>query len=360
MTFEKQSLLVTRQRGKKKKKLEPKQMSTLKKLTLKVCNSPSPEQAMTNCVFMNPEDASALTLAVQSVALPLQTYVLIRDFVYVFQPFDKIPRGFVGMSSIQRRNTSLALNDPVACVAFDPPDERVFLSVLRLEVDLLARPRAPAATGSAPASATSASAPTFSAPQLAMTVEKLFCRHFFTQGQQILVSVNDINLLFVVKAVDVTEMSSLIGEGNKADPSQKSSLSPPVSSPTPPQQQQQQPVVAGRGVLMKNTEIKVERAPGTTLRLTGAEGAGSGIGLFRTRNLNPESLGVGGLDKEFMDIVRRTLATRIFPPSLMEKLGMQHVKGMLLYGPPGTGKVGSFCSPLATRRTLTLTLSHRL
>jgi hypothetical protein len=47
-------------------------MSTAKKkLTLKVCNAPSAEQAMTNCVFVHPEDAVALTLTVQSTALPL-------------------------------------------------------------------------------------------------------------------------------------------------------------------------------------------------------------------------------------------------------------------------------------------------
>jgi len=60
-------------------------MANVKRLALKVCNAPSPELAMTNCVFLHAEDAAALTLQVQAVALPLQTYVLIRDFVYVFQ-----------------------------------------------------------------------------------------------------------------------------------------------------------------------------------------------------------------------------------------------------------------------------------
>lgn len=51
-----------------------------------------------------------------------------------------------------------------------------------------------------------------------------------------------------------------------------------------------------------------------------------------------EDMGIGGLDKEFTSIFRRAFASRIFPPALIEKLGIQHVKGMLLYGPPGTGK----------------------
>ncbi|KAH3685447.1 hypothetical protein WICPIJ_003562 [Wickerhamomyces pijperi] len=51
-----------------------------------------------------------------------------------------------------------------------------------------------------------------------------------------------------------------------------------------------------------------------------------------------EDMGVGGLDKEFSQIFRRAFASRIMPPGLIEKLGVKHVKGMLLYGPPGTGK----------------------
>ena len=49
-------------------------------------------------------------------------------------------------------------------------------------------------------------------------------------------------------------------------------------------------------------------------------------------------VGIGGLDAEFSSIFRRAFASRIFPASVVKKLGVKHVKGMLLYGPPGTGK----------------------
>ncbi|BGP68048.1 transport between ER and Golgi ATPase protein [Rhodotorula toruloides] len=55
-------------------------------------------------------------------------------------------------------------------------------------------------------------------------------------------------------------------------------------------------------------------------------------------NFKFEDMGIGGLDTEFSAIFRRAFASRIFPPGLVEKLGIQHVKGILLYGPPGTGK----------------------
>nr|CAG8471897.1 1937_t:CDS:2 [Entrophospora candida] len=47
--------------------------------------------------------------------------------------------------------------------------------------------------------------------------------------------------------------------------------------------------------------------------------------------------GIGGLETEFNAIFRRAFASRVFPPELVEKLGIQHVKGILLHGPPGTG-----------------------
>jgi vesicle-fusing ATPase len=65
---------------------------------------------------------------------------------------------------------------------------------------------------------------------------------------------------------------------------------------------------------------------------------GSRVQVFKTKKMNFEQLGIGGLDKQFEAIFRRAFASRVFPPSVVQKLGIQHVKGLLLYGPPGTGK----------------------
>jgi len=56
------------------------------------------------------------------------------------------------------------------------------------------------------------------------------------------------------------------------------------------------------------------------------------------KGFNFQALGVGGLDDEFQLIFRQAFASRLLPPSLIEAMGLNHVRGMLLYGPPGCGK----------------------
>lgn len=51
-----------------------------------------------------------------------------------------------------------------------------------------------------------------------------------------------------------------------------------------------------------------------------------------------EDLGIGGLKKEFEVMFRRAFVQRLFEPSIIKKMGIPHVKGIMLYGPPGTGK----------------------
>jgi vesicle-fusing ATPase len=59
--------------------------------------------------------------------------------------------------------------------------------------------------------------------------------------------------------------------------------------------------------------------------------------LFR-EDYNFEEIGIGGLDKNLLNIFRRALSTRAFLPAIIKKLGIEHVKGILLYGAPGCGK----------------------
>lgn len=95
-----------------------------------------------------------------------------------------------------------------------------------------------------------------------------------------------------------------------------------------------------RGILTRQTDITFIRGPpghlGKVPNLKGS--AKRSANVIVRPDFKFESLGIGGLDDEFSTIFRRAFASRIFPPNLIEQLGIMHVKGILLYGPPGTGK----------------------
>jgi len=295
-------------------------MSNSGGVQLKVKSCPNPAMAVTNCVYLNPADCPKLTLTVQAVALPLQTYLVLMNRVFVFAPSDLIAPGCIGMTAIQRTEANVALDEIITVTPYNPDREDIFLSSLSLEVDLLAKVK----QGSKDKKV---EGPKFNAVQLAAAVERSFVKHFFTAGQTFVYAVDGVNLKFRVISFQTSTVESLI-EGSSASASASASAAPDGEKP---------PVEFG--CLMKGTHVSVQRANGSVLNLTGVTaGPGSGANLFKVTNLDPEKLGIGGLDKEFLDIVRRTLVSRMFPPSFIQKLGIQHVKGIILYGPPGTGK----------------------
>jgi len=89
--------------------------------------------------------------------------------------------------------------------------------------------------------------------------------------------------------------------------------------------------------LRDNTAFIFTNTQANPVKITGQKGYAT-TQLFKSKQINFEQLGIGGLDKQFEAIFRRAFASRVFPPSIVNKLGIKHVKGMLLYGPPGTGK----------------------
>ncbi|KAI6018275.1 P-loop containing nucleoside triphosphate hydrolase protein [Pisolithus marmoratus] len=91
------------------------------------------------------------------------------------------------------------------------------------------------------------------------------------------------------------------------------------------------------GVLMQKTDINILKEGDSPMRLKSG-GRRAATNAIIAPNFKFEDMGIGGLDDEFGAIFRRAFASRVFPPTLVEKLGIQHVKGILLYGPPGTGK----------------------
>ena len=91
------------------------------------------------------------------------------------------------------------------------------------------------------------------------------------------------------------------------------------------------------GLLIPETDVTFIKASDANLKLKGSSKKAPPNAILAP-NFKFEDVGIGGLDSEFAAIFRRAFASRVFPPGLVDKLGIQHVRGLLLYGPPGTGK----------------------
>ncbi len=83
---------------------------------------------------------------------------------------------------------------------------------------------------------------------------------------------------------------------------------------------------------------ETEASHATKAELTASEGKGDGNDNVNGTNLNKklgmEFENVGGLDSQLDDIARRVLASRANPLAA-RRLGVSHVRGILLSGPPG-------------------------
>lgn len=82
-----------------------------------------------------------------------------------------------------------------------------------------------------------------------------------------------------------------------------------------------------RGILTPETEITFFKSPESNIRIKASARRPPPNAIIQP-NFKFEDMGIGGLDSEFGAIFRRAFASRIFPPGLVEKLGIQHVRGM--------------------------------
>ncbi|KAF9076917.1 vesicular-fusion protein SEC18 [Rhodocollybia butyracea] len=258
-----------------------------------VVSSPSDQLALTNCLIVHPSDFSP------------GTHVLIKDsFALTVRPDNtsKLGPGTIGASAVQRAWIGLSVSGDSVAVEPLPsppyPGAPAYLQSIDIEIGFLRRGHEIAEQ--------------FDADDMARHFVKVMGSCIRSVGETIVLEYHGQNLKGVVKGVEVLELAEEQRRGGGRAPQHF-------------------------GIVMDKTDVTFLKAPDSAIKIKSSARKAPPNAILAP-NFKFEDMGIGGLDNEFNDIFRRAFASRVFPPGLVEKLGIQHVKGILLHGPPGTGK----------------------
>ncbi|KAJ5182028.1 hypothetical protein N7449_012175 [Penicillium cf. viridicatum] len=266
--------------------------------TLHPSKSPNENYTFGNLVAVSPQD-------IPPSRDGTDVLLLINDlFVFSARPLDGFPSGYMSMSDPQRTWANIGLRDAIKVQLYDPFSQggQAYLGSADVEVSFASTKKRVEAP--------------YDQDELAQAVIRNFENQLFSPGQRILMDNKSIPLLLQVKTVQRVDLTS-----EKADLSSGQVETDPTA----------------RGILTRHTQLNFFKDTQTGINVKPSNRRPAANSIIQP-GFKFQDMGIGGLDSEFSTIFRRAFASRIFPPGLVEKLGIQHVKGLLLYGPPGTGK----------------------
>ncbi|EFJ05457.1 hypothetical protein SELMODRAFT_137147 [Selaginella moellendorffii] len=252
---------------------------------MKVTTTPAQELALSNCAYCSAAEIAKFLLPGRDYGWALIGSNMVLNF------FLTIQEGQIALNAIQRRNAKVSSGDEISVAKFLAPDKGFKLVVVNLELEFVK------AKGKSEQ---------LDAQTLGQELQRRFVSQVFTVGQKATFEYCGINYVFNV--------SHTLVEGQKENDTN---------------------VI--RGMLCPETAFLFETNPGSGIKIVNQRG-GTTSNIFKQKDLNFQKLGIGGLDLQFQDIFRRAFASRVFPPHVVSRLGISHVKGLLLFGPPGTGK----------------------
>ncbi|CAG7968154.1 unnamed protein product [Penicillium nalgiovense] len=266
--------------------------------TLHPSKSPNDNYTFGNLVAVSPQD-------IPPSRDGTDVLLLINDlFVFSARPLDGFPPGYMSMSDPQRTWANIGLRDSIKVQLYDPFSQggQAYLGSADIEVSFASTKKRVEAP--------------YDQDELAQAVIRNFENQLFSPGQRILMDNKSIPLLLQIKTVQRVDLTS-----------EKSDLSSGQVETDP----------TARGILTRHTQLNFYKDTQTGINVKPSNRRPAANSIIQP-GFKFQDMGIGGLDSEFSTIFRRAFASRIFPPGLVEKLGIQHVKGLLLYGPPGTGK----------------------
>ncbi|EDW24306.1 GL24082 [Drosophila persimilis] len=262
---------------------------------MKAIKCPTDELSLTNKAIVNINDFTEEVKYVDISPGPGQHYI------FALEKIAELPRDHVGFSLVQRKWATLSINQEIDVRPYRFDASSDIITQVSFETDFLQKK-------------TTTQEP-YDSDEMAKEFIMQFSGMALTVGQSLVFQFKDKKFLgLAVKTLEAVDPRT-VGDGK--EPKSRN-------------------VRFGR--ILGNTVVQFEKAENSVLNLQGR----SKGKIVRQSIINPDwdfgKMGIGGLDNEFNAIFRRAFASRVFPPELVEQLGIKHVKGILLYGPPGTGK----------------------
>ena len=226
-------------------------------------------------------------------------YAEMGDRVFMTDVSSEIADGSVGLNSAQRAQLRVSVGDVIRWTSYEPPSREFDCVGMTIELEFTRPGMAAELTGRNKHEAVEAEA-------LTSVLRRTLSSQVFTVGQKAAVEYCGKNYFITI--------NHLVVEGAREG------------------------VQSMRGMFTPSTTVVYEAMASSGIKILGQKATVMNTGLFKSKDFSFSKLGIGGLDKQFEDIFRRAFSSRIFPQSVVQRLGIQHVKGMLLHGPPGTGK----------------------
>eukprot|EP01012_Entosiphon_sulcatum_P047821 TRINITY_DN653_c0_g1_i1.p1 TRINITY_DN653_c0_g1~~TRINITY_DN653_c0_g1_i1.p1 ORF type:complete len:779 (+),score=221.41 TRINITY_DN653_c0_g1_i1:49-2337(+) len=260
-------------------------------MQLSICATPSNDLVPFNLVYV-----------AQGTSAP--KYAKINDHVFSVSPHRDVQAGQIALNSVQRKSCRVSIGELVQVQPFQPPPSKFDLVSLSVEIDYTTK---------------RTQTTQVDAERLLKLVKQRYKDQVFVVGQMWVVDFEGTSFILTCTNLAVLDEESVqIAQSGGGTTTLR-----------------EKPF---QGRLTESTALPVRPAQNTAIKLVNVPVEESAeVQLFKP-DFNFEELGIGGLNNEFGAIFRRAFASRIFPPALVAKLGINHVKGILLYGPPGTGK----------------------